>query len=417
MKRLALYTFLALATLTTVLIMWEFRAAVALFGLSLAIAAAVRPLVDRLAAHRWPRGVALMITYAVCLGSLMALIVILSGPLLTNLQQLAKDMSSGYDQLKVQWSRGGPLQHLLAEQLPAASDLSSAIAGPQADTALQAVLGLTMNSFDLLGQLMIALALSVYWSADQEHFKRLWLSLLPFQARARAREVWQNIEAGFGAYVRSQAIQSVLAVLLLGLGYQALGLPYPVALALIGSIGWLIPWVGVFVAVLPAAGVGLSSSPGLGLLAAALTIGVLAFLEFIVEPRLFRRERFSSLLAVIVLLVLSDAYGLIGILVAPPVAAAIQIVAQQIWRVTTRSRVLPPDRSSVAPQSIRVLQTRLAVIQARLAGQPESRPELDNLVKRLDQLIEQAAQEEQRLTDNAASRPYLEVPASAVTLG
>jgi hypothetical protein len=137
------------------------------------------------------------------------------------------------------------LQQTLARQLPAASDVSQVITGPQGGALLQTVLGLTLGSFDLLGQLLIVLVLSMYWSADQEHFKRLWLSLLPFQARARARDVWQNIETGFGAYLRSQVIQTVLAALLLSFGYQVLGLKYPVALALIGAIGWLIPWVGV----------------------------------------------------------------------------------------------------------------------------------------------------------------------------
>jgi hypothetical protein len=241
----------------------------------------------------------------------------------------------------------------------------------------------------------------------------LWLSLLPFQARARARAVWQNIETGFGAYLRSQVIQSVLAVILLGLGYQALGLQYPVALALIGAIAWLIPWAGVLLAVIPAVLAGLSISPLLGVLAAALTIGVLAFLEFVVEPRLFKRERFSSLLVVIVLLVLADEYGLIGILLAPPVAAAIQICAGQLLRSTTLSLATPPARPIDLAQPLSVLQARLTSVQARLAAQPESAPELSNLVDRLTQLIEQATQEERRLAEAAAPPPDVKVRPSA----
>jgi putative permease len=417
MKRLAWFTLLILATLTLALIFWEFRGAVVLFGLSLAVAAAVRPLVDRLAARGVPRGVALLVAYLLCLGGLLALVLILSGPLLTDLQQLTRDLARSYEQLKTQWPTGSPVQQMIANQLPAASDLSTAITGPQGSIVLQAVLGLTMSSLDLLGQLLIVLVLSIYWSADQEHFKRWWLSLLPLQARGRARDVWQNIEVGFGSYLRSQTIQSVLAVLLLGLGYQALGLPYPVALALIGAIGWLIPWVGVLVAVIPAAWVGLSISPMLGVLAAALTIGALAFLEFVVEPRLFKRERFSSLLAVIVLLVLADEYGLIGLLLAPPVAAAIQIFAGQMWRVTTRSLVAPPHDPIVSAQPIGMLQTRLALVHTQLAAQPESRPELNNLADRLEQLIERAAQEEQRLTEAEARPQHFEVQSSTGTIG
>jgi hypothetical protein len=69
--------------------------------------------------------------------------------------------------------------------------------------------------------------------------------------------------------------------------------------------------------------------------------------------------------------------------------------------------VAPPERPIVSVQSIGTLQTQLAHVQARLAAQPESRPDLNNLVKRLAQLIDQAAQEEQRLTEGvAASAPY-----------
>jgi hypothetical protein len=155
----------------------------------------------------------------------------------------------------------------------------------------------------------------------------------------------------------------------------------------------------------------------LAVLAAALTIGVLAFLEFVIEPRLFKRERFSSLLAVIVLLVLADEYGLVGILVAPPVAAAIQISAGQLWRATTRSLVAPLERPIVSAQPIGMLQARLALVHAQLAAQPEARPELNNLVNRLEQLIDQAAQEKQRLTEAAAASQHFEVQPSTGTIG
>ena len=358
MKRLAWFTLVMLATFTLALLFWEFRVAVLLFVLSLVVAATVRPLVDRFAARGLPRGLALLLTYAICIGGVIALVVILSGPLLTDLQQLTKNVASSYEQMKTQWPTGTPFQQTLAQQPPSTDDLYQLFTG----SLPQTVLGITLGAFDLLGQLMIVLVLSVYWSADQEHFKRLWLSLLPFERRARARLIWQTLESGLGAYLRSQVIQTVLAVILLGLGYQLLGLQYPVALALIGAIGWLIPWVGLLLAVIPALWVGLSSSLALGLLAAAFTIGVLCFLEFVVEPRLFNRRRFSSLLVVIVVLVLVDEYGLIGILLAPPLAAAIQILAGQLMRSTTTAK-------ATLAQPISTLQANFAAVQSVLAAE------------------------------------------------
>jgi putative permease len=385
MKRLALSTGVVLATFTAAILAWEFRGAVVLFIVSLAIAATVRPLVDWFAARRLPRGLALLFAYAVCVGSIVVLVVILSGPLLTDVQQLTKDVTSGYEQLRAQWPNGTPFQQSLAQQLPAASDLYAAITGPQGGTLLQTALGLTLGSFDLLGQLLISLVLSIYWSTNQEHFKRLWVSLLPFEMRARAREIWQSIEIGLGRYLRSQVIQSVLASILLSIGYQALGLKYSAALALIGTIGWLIPWVGVLFAVIPATLVGLSAGPALAALAAALSIGVLSFLAFVIEPRLFSRRRFSSLLVVIVVLVLLDQFGLIGILIAPPLAAVIQIFGSQVFRSMTKATTPKLD------QPVSALQVRLQTVQTVLATQAKSpAPEITNLVDRLTQLVARA---------------------------
>ena len=220
MKRLAWFTLVMLATLTLALLFWEFRVAVLLFVLSLVVAATVRPLVDRFAARGVPRGLALLLTYAIGIGGLIALVVILSGPLLTDLQQLTQNVASSYEQMKTQWPTGSPFQQTLAQQLPSTDELYQLFTG----TLPQTVLGITLGAFDLLGQLMIVLVLSVYWSADQEHFKRLWLSLLPLERRARARLIWQTLESGLGAYLRSQVIQTVLAVIVLGLGYQTVGL-------------------------------------------------------------------------------------------------------------------------------------------------------------------------------------------------
>jgi len=391
MKRVAWFTLVVFATFTLALLFWEFRVAVLLFILSLVVAATVRPLVDRFAARGLPRSLALLLTYAICIGGIIALVVILSGPLLTDLQQLTKNVASGYEQMRTQWPTGSPFQQALAQQLPSTDQLYQLFTGALPQT----VLGITLGSFDLLGQLLIVLVLSIYWSADQEHFKRLWLSLLPFAQRARARLIWQTLESGLGAYLRSQVIQTVLAVILLGLGYQLLGLQYPVALALIGAIGWLIPWVGLLLAVIPALWVGLSSSLALGLIAAAFTIGVLCFLEFVVEPRLFNRRRFSSLLVVIVVLVLVDEYGLIGILLAPPLAAAIQILAGQLMRSTTTVK-------TTLAQPMSALQAQFASAKSLLAAETiPPGPELNNLVDRLGQLIDQATQEEQRLAETA----------------
>ena len=88
MRRLAWSTAIILTTLTAALLVWELRATVLLFLLSLIVAATIRPLVDWFSARGLSRGLALLFTYVVCIGFIIALVLLLSGTLLTELQQL-----------------------------------------------------------------------------------------------------------------------------------------------------------------------------------------------------------------------------------------------------------------------------------------------------------------------------------------
>ena len=85
------------------------------------------------------------------------------------------------------------------------------------------------------------LFLSLYWSINQIHFERLWLSLLPSGQRKRARGIWQTVDPNIGAYVRGELMQSLLAGLPFGLGCWLLEYPLPALLALISALACLIP--------------------------------------------------------------------------------------------------------------------------------------------------------------------------------
>ncbi|HMN59052.1 MAG TPA: hypothetical protein PJ988_01735 [Anaerolinea sp.] len=124
-----------------------------------------------------------------------------------------------------------------------------------------------------------------------------------------------------------------------------------------------------------------------------MTIAVLAFLEFVVEPRIFKRERLSSLLVVILVLLMVKEYGVFGFLVAPPLAAAVQIAANQLYKPTMIAL-----NEVEAPPTIQIdlLKDRLHAVQAMAAQQSEPPPqEIVNLIDRLNELIDRAKQEEQ----------------------
>jgi predicted PurR-regulated permease PerM len=251
-------------------------------------------------------------------------------------------------------------------------------------------MGFTMTSATFLGQVFTALMLSIYWSIDQVHFERLWLSLLPVTSRSNAREIWRNIEHDFGSYVRSEVLQSIVAGLLLGLGLWAMGMPYPTVLAIFGALAWLIPWLGGPLAVLPIVITGLTQSIGLGIFAFVFSIGVLLFLELFMEPRFIRRRQrqFSSLLSIILIIALIQPFGLLGFLVAPPLAAAIEL----IFRYNLQKKPIPETVQSV--EQISVLRGRIIQIREMLARSPDAPdPQTANILNRLETLVDQSDRE------------------------
>lgn len=387
MRQVAIYGLTVMVTLVVMVLLWQFREAVFLFLLSLSVAAAMQPLIYSFTNRGLPQQVSLGISYLLLIGVLVGLIVIISEPLVGDLQNLTNDFMVGYEEISYVWPRNGTqFQQSLAAQLPNPDDLVAAFSSGPGQEALRGMLGVATSFFATLAKLGIVLVLSLYWSTDRVRFERLLLSLVPVKRRAQARDLWRDIETGVGSYIRSEFVQALLAGVLLWVGYRAMGLQYPVLLALVGALAWLIPWLGALLAVVPPFLVGLGISLPFGLLAAVYTLIVLFVLEFLVEPRLFPRQEYSSLLLVLVFAAMAYTFGLAGLLLAPPLVAAIQIFFRHVLNRETAPN-LPPR------EEIALLESRLDGVYSRLAEQKEAyNPEVQSLLKRLDDLLEQTGE-------------------------
>ena len=391
MKRLALYVLIIAVTVAALVLLWQFRSVLILLLLSLMLAAALRPSADYLTS----RGLSVSLSWLLVYLGLFLIIGLslffLGGALLDELRQLSNYLVILYDFTYQRWDNStSAVAQAIIQRLPPPDQLPEVMAGPSGLSILRVVFGVGQNLAALVAALVIIIVLSLYWSTDRAHFERLWLSLLPAGKRVQARSIWQTTEASVGDYLRSELVQAALAIVLLGISYRLLGLDYPILAALLAGLAWLIPMAGFVFAAAIAFVAGLASTPDMQIAVAALAITatVLAFLEFVVEPRFFRRDKFSGLLIVLLVLMMVEAYGLIGFIVAPPLAVALQIVGSHIIRLMQQS-------PSATPQ-IDALEKRLDVVHAAYNGQEEMgqtpAPEIGSLLNRLEGLVEQARQ-------------------------
>jgi predicted PurR-regulated permease PerM len=370
-----------MTTLLALLVLWQFRTAVIYVLLSLMLAATLRPLIIRLVGRGVVARVAWILVYLTVLGAFL-FVLFLSGDMAIQEIRSTDSLSTRDVWGLPEWLAGSLLPQALVAQLPAPSHIFEAVTGEQGQLVLPALLGFTQNIGSVVSGFLVVLLLSIYWSINQSHFERLWLSLLPSEQRKQARDIWRRVEYDAGAYLRGEVTQSLLSGLLLGLGYWLLGSPYPILLAVAGALAALIPVVGVALTVIPLLLVGLLTSVQMSLFTALYAFVILIALAVWVKPRLFKRRWENPILTVILLIALADVLGFIGIVVAP----LLSVVCQILW-----SRLVRHPAPVGAGAQISDLKERQAGVLTRIRALEEAPPVLvTSSLQRLAELIEQA---------------------------
>ncbi|MBA4385878.1 MAG: hypothetical protein C0410_14160, partial [Anaerolinea sp.] len=325
-RKIVRFVLAIMATLLLLVIFWQFRIAIIYVFVSLTLASVVRPLSTRLVGKRLIWRILWTIVYIVAFLGFIYLLFLAGRYALVEIQKLAAELSAKDVWTFPEWLSGTTIQITLLSWLPAPSELFKAFTGDKGQLILPALLGIVKNVGGVITAAIVILILSIYWSINQIHFERLWLSLLPIDQRKQARGIWRNAEPEVGAYVRNQVMFSAVAGFLLGMGYWLLGSPYPVFMGLAGAAACLIPVVGLPMALIPPLLIGLMTSTQLSLFTTLYALIILILLVVFIKPRFFKLRWNNPLPTLVLLLVLADAFGLIGIIIAPPISAVCQIL-------------------------------------------------------------------------------------------
>lgn len=355
-----------LTTLLAILVLWQFRTVVAYVLVSLMLAATMRPLFSRLAGRKFIQRMAWVFVYILLLGGFGFLLFLVFKTSTVEIQEFAKSVSVQDKWVLPLWT-GSSIQQVILASLPSPSVLFQAIIGNKGELVGPALIGVAQGIGGLATAIAIILILAIYWSFNQVHFERLWLSILPSDQRKRARGVWRTIEPDIGSYIRGQLIQSLAAGVLLGLGYWLIGSPYAVILALVGAMLCLIPVVGAVLAILAPLLVGLFTNPQIGLFTALFALLVMIAIMIWLKPKLLNRRWNNPILTVIFLIALADTFGIFGLILAPPLS----VVCQILWY-----RLVSHRSVSGAAADISDLKERLDHLSETVSTMEEPRPPL-----------------------------------------
>jgi predicted PurR-regulated permease PerM len=302
------------------------RSVLVLIGLGLFIAAGLDPVVSWLTRRRVPRGAAVVIVLLALAGVTGGFMAAAIPPLAAQTSSLIAELphyahvlqnhNSELGRLNAKYHIQQHLSHLLATR-------SSALIG--------GVLGAGTLVLDTLTSTLVVTVLVVYFLAGMPQIKLFFYRLAPGSRRARVILLGDDIFAKVGGFVLGNVATSVIAGLGTYLWMQAFGIPYPILLALFVALLDLIPVIGSTVGGAVVSLVALTVSLPVAIATLAFYIGYRLFEDYLLTPRIMGSAvKVPAVVSVVAVLVGGALLGIIGALVAIPVAAALRLLLDEV---------------------------------------------------------------------------------------
>jgi predicted PurR-regulated permease PerM len=184
---------------------------------------------------------------------------------------------------------------------------------------------------EVIGYAATSVVLAIYFIADGERTLGALYAIFPRRFHVRLARVLMNLETIVGGYLRGQIITSVAIGIFTFALLAVTHVPNALALAAFAALTDVIPFVGGLLATTPAVLVALSRGTAIATIVLVAMIGYQEFESRVVVPRVYGKAlRLSSAVVVIALLVGGKLSGIIGALLALPVAAALRMLVEEL---------------------------------------------------------------------------------------
>ena len=309
-------------------------------GTALFLSLGLDPMVTWLTRRRLPRWAAVLITILVVLWVFAGIVLMVIPILVTQISQLVQQIT----QIVNSGTAMADFKHWLEGLLPNldvdtvfgyVNDWLNKNLGDISSSIGQGVIVVGGALFAGISGTFIVLILTIYFTAAIPSLKGAVYQVVPASKRDRFIDLAEQITASVGHYVMGQVAMGVINGVLSFIFLSIIQAPFPIVLAVIAFFFSLIPLVGtltgstliVLLCLIP----GLGSPPWAWLIAAVYYLVYMQIEAYVISPRVMNRA-VAVPGAVVVIAALSGGalLGLLGALIAIPVAASILIIYRQV---------------------------------------------------------------------------------------
>jgi predicted PurR-regulated permease PerM len=302
------------------------RSVLILIGLALFIAVGLDPVVGWLVRHRVPRWAAVVTVVACGVGVAAAFLAVAIPPLTNEVTTLAHQIPHYMHTLQDRNSDLGKLNARFHVQQKLTKLLTT-----RGSSLLGGVLGAGELVLGTASAILTVLVLSVYFLAGLPRIKLFAYQLVPHSRRPRVILIGDEILAKVGGYVLGNFLTSVIAAAGTFFWMLAFGIPYPILLAMFVALLDLIPVIGSTIGGAVVTLVALTVSLPVAIATLVFYIAYRLAEDYLIVPRIMGRAvQVPASVSLVAVLIGGVLLGIVGALVAIPVAAAIRLLLHEI---------------------------------------------------------------------------------------
>jgi len=308
-------------------------------GTALFLSLGLEPVVAFLVRRRLPRWAAVLVTNLLVLAVFAGIVLLIVPTIVSQISQLVQAIQTFLQDTALSLV---DVKHWIHSVFPAIQEsaVDDAIANAQKwllanwGSITGGVINVGIAFFGGLFGAFIVLILTIYFTASTPSLKGAVYQLVPASKRPRFIDLAEQITDSVGYYVMGQVTLGLINGILSSIFLSVIHAPFPAVLAVIAFFFSLIPLVGtltgsaiiVLTCLIPGLG-----SPVTALVAAIYYLIYMQVEAYILSPRIMNRAvKVPGALVVIAALAGGALLGILGALIAIPVAASILLIIKQV---------------------------------------------------------------------------------------
>lgn len=299
----------------------------------------LNPLVDWMERHKIKRIWGVTILFIAIISILVGSVTLAFQPIQDQVTSLVDNFPSYVDLIGttvLSWVEGTALENSASNLVEWLNGWVSNLPSLAVDYFDTAINGLT-NIFSTVSNVVVVIVtfpiIAFFLLKDDEKFFSYVIKIIPPKFRKDIKNIFATINEQVGSYIKGQLMISLSLGIMMFIGFSIIGLNYASILAIVATFTSIIPYVGAALAMIPAIIIALITS---WFMVFKLLI-VWAVIQFVdgnvVEPNIMGKNlNVHPLTIVIVLLVLGDLLGFVGLVLGVPIYAISRVIATFAFR-------------------------------------------------------------------------------------